>query len=309
MSLKERILDHALKLGFELCGLVPAYPVPDFDAFRSWLDQGYAGTMTYLGRGAEKRANPDRILPGVKTLICVGMNYHQSDPHPQIAQYALGRDYHDVMGAKLRLLEDFLRALDPTAKTKSYVDTGAILERGYAARAGLGWIGKNTCLINDGVGSFFFIGEILTTQEFPAEDYGLPALDQCGTCTKCLDACPTEAFVAPYVMDARRCISYLTIEYRGDFSEEQAAMVGGHVYGCDICQTVCPYNDRISGTREPGFQARPEIRSLTLERMRTLSEDEFAALTRGNAMDRVKFLDWKRNVEAVKNSQPARDRR
>ncbi|QQR81705.1 MAG: tRNA epoxyqueuosine(34) reductase QueG [Deltaproteobacteria bacterium] len=297
MKLKDLIVDKSLQLGFELCGVARAMPVPDTERYQEWIQKGFAGTMSYLERGLEKRADPAKILPGVKSIICVGMNYYQKNSHPHISQYALGEDYHHVMLEKLKKLEAWIQSRFPQSHSKAYVDTGAILERSYAARAGLGWIGKNTCLINDGLGSFFFIGEILTTLEFSEEDYGLPALDQCGTCSKCLDACPTQAFVEPGVMDARKCISYLTIEYRGEFSEEQSSQVGGHVYGCDICQTVCPYNDRIPISYEKSFKLRSELKSLTLEK--EISEEEFKKMTHQSAMDRLKYPQWKRNVAAV----------
>ncbi len=299
MKLKNLIVDKSLQLGFELCGVARALPVPDLDRYQEWVQKGFAGTMMYLERGLERRADPSKILPGVKSIICVAMNYYTGESHPHIARYALGQDYHQVMGEKLKSLELFIQELQPSEQSKSYVDTGAILERSYAAQAGLGWIGKNTCLINDGLGSFFFIGEILTTIDF-GDDYGLPALDQCGTCTKCLDACPTQAFVEPGVMDARKCISYLTIEYRGEFTQEQKSMVGTHAYGCDICQTVCPYNDRIPTTTEKSFWPRPELDQLMDE---NISEDDFKKMTSNSAMDRIKYSAWKRNLQAVSKNK------
>ena len=256
MTNADRIKARARELGFELVGIAPATPTPDFDFFRWWLDQGFAGTMDYLRRGAERRSDPAKILPGIRSVICCGMNYYTESPGAPIARYAQGEDYHEVLGQKLAQLEDFIhQEIDPGAGTKRYVDTGAILERSYAARAGLGWIGKNSCLINNGLGSFCFLGEILTTLVLEPDR---PVLDQCGSCTKCLDACPTGALVEPGVLDSNRCISYLTIEYRAAFTPEQGQMVKGHVVGCDICQEVCPYNERISITPLPEFQPRPK---------------------------------------------------
>lgn len=290
------IQEKAIALGFELVGITPAHPVPDIDLFRSWLGRGYGATMTYLHRQAERRSDPEKILPGVKSLICVGMNYYTGAPGNRIARYAHGEDYHRVIGEKLKELEALIVMVDPSAKTKSYVDTGPVLERSYAARAGLGWIGKNTMLINDGLGSYFFLGEILTTLEFPSEEYGVPALDQCGTCSKCLDACPTQAFPEPGVLDANKCVSYLTIEYKKDFSPEQEKMVGDHLYGCDVCQEVCPYNDRIPSTPLKEFQPRVVLQ----ERLRSghwpTTEEEFQAFIEGTAMERIRYAQWIRNL-------------
>jgi len=298
MKKAEKIKQKAQELGFELIGFAPAHPMPDFDFFRWWLDQGYAGTMSYLHRGAERRGDPGKILSGVRSIICLGLNYHTGLFSHYISNYVLGEDYHRVIGEKLKVLEMFIQTeVDPDARTKSYVDTGAILERSYASQAGLGWIGKNTCLINNGLGSFFFIGEILTTLEFEENDYGRPEVDQCGSCTKCLDACPTQAFVQPYVMDANRCISYLTIEYRGEFSAEQKEMVGEHLYGCDICQQVCPYNDRIPSTPLAAFQPREGFLEKTRENLGHLTEKEFKEITQQRAMDRISYGQWLRNVK------------
>lgn len=296
MSRAQKIKEKAHELGFELVGIAPAHPAPDLDFFRWWLDRGYGATMTYLNRQAERRGDPDKVLAGVRSVICVGMNYHTGAAGDRIARYAHGEDYHRVIGEKLQALEAFIVAsVDPSAKTKCYVDTGPVLERSYAARAGLGWIGKNTMLLNDGLGSYFFLGEILTTLEFEAEDYGRPALDQCGTCTKCLDACPTGAFPEPGVLDANRCISYLTIEFKKDFTPEQAKMAAGHVYGCDVCQEVCPYNDRIPVTALREFQPRETLRGFLRDEARGMDEEDFVRLIAGSAMDRISFKQWKRN--------------
>lgn len=299
MDKTTRIKEKAHELGFELVGIAPALPPPDYDYFRWWLDQGYAGTMEYLKRGSERRGDPALILPGVQSVICCGINYYTGDspsgnlPSP-IALYAWGKDYHEVVLEKLALLEEFIQAeVDATAQTKCYVDTGAILERSYAAQAGLGWVGKNTCLINNGLGSYFFLGEILTTLKL---NYDHPTFDQCGTCTKCLDACPTGALVEEYQMDARRCISYLTIEYRGEFTEEQKKMVGNHVYGCDICQEVCPYNQRIPTTPLPDFQPTNPLLPLTQEVWNSLDEVSFKRYTQDTAMERIRLSQWKRNI-------------
>lgn len=293
-----KIRDKAQSLGFELVGAAPAKPVPDLDLFRQWLAKGYGATMTYLNRQAERRGDPEKILPGVQTVICVGLNYFTGAPGDLIARYAHGEDYHRVIGEKLRELETFLAEIAPEAKTKSYVDTGPVLERSYAARAGLGWIGKNTMLINEGLGSYFFLGEILTTLELDAEDYGVPALDQCGTCSKCLDACPTHAFPEAGVLDANKCVSYLTIEYKKEFTPEQESMVGGHLYGCDVCQEVCPYNDRIPATPMRELQPRGAVKAMLAGGEPLTAEDSFSALIDESAMARIGRAQWLRNVHA-----------
>jgi epoxyqueuosine reductase len=286
-------------LGFEAAGITPAAPVPDYDFFRWWLDRGYGATMTYLNRQAERRGDPEKVLPGAKSVICLGMNYFTGAPGDRIARYAHGEDYHRVIGDKLKALEDFIVSeVDPAAKTKSYVDTGPVLERSYAARAGLGWIGKNTMLLNDGLGSYFFLGEILTTLEFAPEDYGRPALDQCGTCTKCLDACPTGAFPEAGVLDANRCVSYLTIEYKKEFTPEQAAMVGSHVYGCDVCQEVCPYNERIPTSPLTAFQLREAAKEMLAGSSLPTEKAAYFEMIEGSPMTRISYAQWLRNIRA-----------
>lgn len=288
-----RIKAKAKELGFELVGIAPAQPVPDYDFFRWWLDQGFAGTMDYLRRNAVRRGDPERVLPGVRSVVCCGINYYHDGSGTPISRYAQGRDYHAVLVGKLKDLEKFIRReIDPNAATKSYVDTGPVLERSYAAQAGLGWIGKNTCLVNNGIGSFCFLGEVLTTLKV---EYDRPALDQCGSCTKCLEACPTGALPEPYLLDARRCLSYLTIEYRGPFTDKEKERIGPHLFGCDICQEVCPYNDRISISPLPEFQGAEVPCENT-------TKEEFHELTKGSAMERISFAQWRRNLNGCGHS-------
>ncbi|MBI2081983.1 MAG: tRNA epoxyqueuosine(34) reductase QueG [Deltaproteobacteria bacterium] len=331
MQPSDRIKSKAHALGFELVGISPAKSVSDFDFFRWWLDQGFASSMNYLKRGLEKRGDPELVLPGVRSIICCGLNYYSGqervlaggsaqscspvardrapDPQPpapesyraRISSYAWGEDYHRIVGEKLAQLAEFIqKEIDPGAQTKTYVDTGPILERSYAAQAGLGWIGKNTCLINNGLGSFFFIGEILTSLLL---DYDRPTFDQCGSCTKCLDACPTGALPEPGILDATKCISYLTIEYKGEFTDQQKQMVGNHLYGCDICQEVCPYNDRIQASSHLEFYPRELFRSPDLEELAKVDERGFEAIRQGSAMERIRWGQWRRNLEACRNNK------
>lgn len=301
MNLAQKIKQEALRIGFDLVGVASAFPHSDFNFFNQWVNKGYQGGMEYLARGREKRGDPQKILPGAKSFICCGLNYFHGFSEGGISNYAWGDDYHGVILEKLGVLEKFILEKAPKARMKSYVDTGAILERSYAASAGLGWIGKNTCLINQKVGSFFFVGEILTDLEL---EYDRPVADHCGTCTRCLDACPTQA-LTPYELNATRCISYLTIEHRGEIAPELADKMGNHLVGCDICQDVCPWNKKIPLSEEPSFAPRPENIHPSLESLQNLAPVEFSTRFKSSPIKRVKWEGLKRNVEiAVKN--PAR---
>jgi epoxyqueuosine reductase len=255
-TLTASVKAFALDLGFDLVAVGPCEPPEHGAAFRSWLEAGHAGTMGYLERRLEERLEPQRVLPGARATICVALNYHQGAPADTswqpVARYAWGRDYHDVIGPRLERLAAHL-ADAAGARSRGYVDTGPVLERDLAARAGLGWIGKNTMLLHPALGSWFFIGVLLTTADLAFDE---PLADRCGTCRACLDACPTGAFVAPYVLDARRCISYLTIEHRGEIDPGLHAGMAGWQFGCDVCQDVCPWNRKAPITREPEFSPR-----------------------------------------------------
>jgi epoxyqueuosine reductase len=299
-ALTEAVKAKALELGFDRVAIGPAAPPERGPAFEAWLASGYAGTMDYLLRGREKRLDPDKVLPGARSLIAVALNYYQG-PVPEeeswapIARYAWGQDYHDVMIPRLESLRAFLkRAAGPEVSGRVYVDTGPVLERELAARAGLGWVGKNSLLLHPELGSWFFIGIILTTAEL---DVGEPLPDRCGRCTACLDACPTGAFVAPYVLDATRCISYLTIEHRGAIPEDLKPQMGEWVFGCDLCQSACPWNRKVPLTREPAL--RPDRPFLPLEAVRELTEPEFRERFRGSPLMRPKWRGITRNVETA----------
>ena len=231
----------------------PAEPPEHGPALERWIEAGHAGGMGYLGRRLGERLDPRRVLPGAASVVAVALNYYQgesADPSwAPVARYAWGRDYHDVIAPRLERLGAYLEEACG-ARSRGYVDTGPVLERDLAARAGLGWIGKNTMLLRPGLGSWFFIGVLLTTAEL-GRDAPLP--DRCGSCRACLDACPTEAFVAPYVLDARRCISYLTIEHRGEIEAELGSRMGEWQFGCDLCQSACPWNRKAPVTGEAAF--------------------------------------------------------
>ena len=243
--LEQRLKAQAYGLGFDLAGIARLGPAETADAFDRWVEAGYAGEMHYLPRGAEKRRDTRLPVPGAASAVVVGMSYGGREPAGPVARYARGDDYHDLMVERLRELQRWLgEAVGHEVPGRAYVDTGPLLERDLARRAGLGWFGKNTNLINPALGSFFFLGALLVELEL-APDAPFEA-DRCGRCTRCLDACPTDAFVAPRTLDATRCISYLTIEQKGAIREELREGVGDRLYGCDVCQDVCPWNQRFA---------------------------------------------------------------
>jgi epoxyqueuosine reductase len=296
LPLEARIKAQAFVLGFDLAGLTALGPAETGDAFLDWIGHGYAGGMSYLERGAELRRDTRRPTAGVSTAIVVAMNYGGTQAPGPIARYARGRDYHDVVKERLDALHAWLDcAVGAAVAGRSYVDTGPILERDLARKAGLGWFGKNTNLINPGLGSFFFIGALLVDLDLtPDAPF---AADRCGSCTRCLDACPTDAFVAPRVLDATRCISYLTIEHRGAIDDALRPLIGELVYGCDICQDVCPWNVRFSrNVRVPDLAPAGHVGDADPVGLLQLSDDQFRARFRGTAMTRAKRRGLARNA-------------
>ncbi|MFQ5893333.1 MAG: tRNA epoxyqueuosine(34) reductase QueG [Nitrospinota bacterium] len=307
-ALTQAVKSRALELGFDLVAVGPADPPEHGGAFEAWLTQGFAGTMEYLGRGRGKRLDLEQLLPGARSVIVVGLNYYQGSPPESrgwepVARYAWGRDYHDLMTPRLERLLTFLgEAGGNEVCGKVYVDTGPVLERDLAARAGLGWVGKNTTLLHPGLGSFFFIGVILTTADL---DFDARLPDRCGTCQACLDVCPTEAFAAPYVLDARRCIAYLTIEHKGPIPKDLRERMGEWVFGCDLCQTVCPWNRKPPRTVEPALRPPAPLPDLT--DLLTLDQDGFQRRFSGTPLTRPKRRGIARNVAvALGNRKDAR---
>jgi epoxyqueuosine reductase len=287
----EDIRQHATALGFTLAGVAPIHPTPEAAFYAEWLDRGYAGEMHYLERQRTARLDPQSVLPGAKSVIVCAINYNTDQPltsfdqgRAWISRYAWGKDYHDTLLDKLRELARWIETHGPV-RTRTYVDTGPLTERVFARYAGIGWFGKNTCIINQGVGSWLFLGCILTDLELTPNT---PPPDRCGTCTRCLDACPTGAFVAPYVLDSRKCISYTTIELRGAIPEEAREGLGHHLFGCDICQDVCPWNRRAAVTAETAFQPRAGLMWPELERLLDYSAEEWTAAIRGTPLKRAK---------------------
>ena len=296
------IKEKAYELGFELAGIAPIAPSAEADFYPDWLERGFAGNMKYLERQAPSKMDSRSLLPGARSVIVCAMNYQtdreltEFDPdRAWVSRYAWGEDYHAVLGARLEKLADWLRQA-AGAGVRVYVDTGPLLERVHAKYAGVGWFGKNTCIIDEKTGSWLFLGCILTDLE---ADYDFPAPDRCGSCTRCIDACPTDAIREPYVLDSNRCISYLTIELRGAIPESLREGVGHHLFGCDICQDVCPWNRRAPISTEPGFEAREALFRPELEQLLELDEEGWRALISRTAMKRAKVRGLLRNLMVV----------
>jgi epoxyqueuosine reductase len=324
MSLAETIKAEALSLGFDAVGISrvadssqplaisrqqdsPPDPVTQFphlllNRLSEWLKRGYYGTMAWMTRDPSRRSDPRLVLPGCKSMLSVGMNYYtdnRANEQPgmgRIARYAWGKDYHEVMSQRLAQLEAKIAALAPGVITRSYVDTGPIMEKAWAQQAGLGWIGKHSNLVSAESGSWLLLGEILTTLDLEPDE---PATDLCGSCTLCIQACPTGAIVAPYVVDARLCISYLTIELRGTrevISDELAAQMDNRIFGCDDCLDVCPFNLRSDATSEPAFAPTPVTLAPSLQALAQISEESFAATFKESPIKRAKRMGLLRNV-------------
>jgi epoxyqueuosine reductase len=300
-SLKRDLLDQARQLGFELAGIAPAAPSETRAAYEEWLAAGHAGEMHYLGRDPVRRADPRRVWPDTGSILVVGLNYRSEEPsgtddplRGQVARYAVGDDYHDVLVEKLKALLEWVTAETAGAvQGRYYVDTGPLLERDLARRAGLGWVGKNTMLLNRQQGSYFFLGALLLSVELPADD---PVSAHCGSCSACISACPTGALLSPYVLDARRCISYLTIELRGPIPRELRSLIGNWIFGCDLCQEVCPWNRKAAWSTEPAFQPRAALRTPELIPLLEMSQEEFSATFRRSPVKRTKRRGLLRNV-------------
>lgn len=295
---------QAYGLGFDLAGIARLGPMETADAFERWLDAGYAGEMHYLPKWRDKRRDSRLPYEGATSAIVVAMSYGGREPAGPVARYARGDDYHDVMVARLNDLHRWLEAtVGYPVRGKAYVDTGPLLERDLARRAGLGWFGKSTMLINPTIGSFVFLGALVVELAL-APDAPFEA-DRCGSCTRCLDACPTDAFVSPRVLDATRCISYLTIEARGDIPVELREAVGEHLYGCDVCQEVCPWNVKFATALPDDSPFHPraavagrDARQLARESL-GMPQEEFSRAFKGSPMKRAKLRGLKRNAAVV----------
>jgi epoxyqueuosine reductase len=310
----ESVKAKALELGFDLCGMAAAERHPRLLRLADWIADGRAGDMTYLARSVAERTDPARVLASARTVVSVACVYNSAPPssgpcppgQATIAKYARGDDYHDVMGGRLRTLVRWMAdEAGPGFEAFSSVDSGPVQERVFAEQAGLGWIGKNTCLINPRVGSWIVLGEVLTNRLFTLDR---PGIDQCGTCTRCLDACPTGALPAPYVLDATRCLSYLTIEQRGPVEPSLRRAIGARLFGCDICQDVCPWNRRAPVSADRSWQPRPMLAGPRLMDLCALSDAEWSRLLKGSAMRRAGLHRVRRSLAYAAAHLPPADR-
>jgi epoxyqueuosine reductase len=305
--------------GFELAGIAPVRQLPELEHFPQWVAAGHAGEMKYMEArdeaGGLKRASLASAVPWARSVVVCAINYNTAEPYSTqvadcrggwISRYAWSqKDYHNAVMGRLRVVEKKLRetcgadtpvresCAPEMLQTRCYVDTGPLVERVYAKYAGIGWIGKNTCILNQKLGSWLFLGVVLTSLELEPD---LPPPDRCGSCTRCIDACPTDAFVGPYQLDANRCISYLTIEKRGAIAQELAEKMGRHVFGCDICQDVCPWNRKAPATSAAEFQPRDGLVNPALEWLAQISEEEFREKFRGSPIRRAKRSGLRRNA-------------
>jgi epoxyqueuosine reductase len=311
-ALAGAIKQKARDLGFDVVGVAPADPSRHVAYLREWLDGGKAGAMQYLARRFDERTDPRTYLSGAASVVCVAMNYYArleavhaeaQREDARVARYALGDDYHEIIKRRLYDLADWIREQSPGAQTRCGVDTAPILERELAARAGIGWVGKNTCVIHPRLGSWLLLGEVLTTIELPSDE---PVTDHCGTCTRCLDACPTGAITEPYKLDATRCISYLTIENPGDVPEHLRTLIGDWVYGCDVCQDVCPHNTHPTPASDPALQPRFPTGMLNVNEVSLWTDDDYRRTLRHSAMKRVKLPVLKRNAGIVRENMNAK---
>ena len=297
------IKTRARELGFDLCGVAPAHAFPELAFFNQWIARGYAGTMGYLPRSAERRSDVRKVVPSAQSVIVTGTLYNCGDPYSterkdatraEVARYAWSRDYHHVIGERLEALLAWMReACEEPFEARAYVDTGPVQERVYAQYAGLGWIGKNTCVINPELGSWILLGAIICSLPFEID---APSLDQCGKCTLCLEACPTSAFAAPYELDATKCVSYLTIEYRGSIPDAHRDAIGNHIFGCDICQEVCPWNASPVNVADPSWSSRQELNLGALIDLWQRTDEELAAMIGDTAMTRAGVKGLRRNL-------------
>ena len=301
-SLAEAIKTEAARLGFALCGITGAEPPPHHREYQRWLAEGRAGEMLYLGRQEPKRGDLSQVLPGARSVVCVALNYSPEDGQPTataepgrgtVARYARFDDYHETFWARLETLLTFIQTQSPGANGKVYCDTGPITERDLAMRAGLGWIGKHTNLISRRLGNWFFLGEIILDIPLPADT---PETTHCGTCTRCLPACPTGAITAPYQLDARRCISYLTIELKGSIPEDLRPLIGTRIYGCDDCLAVCPWNKFAVKSEDPAVAPRADLTAPDLLDLLALDDDGFRAKFKNSPVKRTKRRGLLRNV-------------
>ncbi|MBX7150560.1 tRNA epoxyqueuosine(34) reductase QueG [bacterium] len=303
MNFTEQIKSKALKIGFHKVGIAPAEKIDTVPLLEEWLSRGYHGTMSWMERNRDKREDPRVILPGAHSIICVALNYYTSTPIPddlsvgKISRYAWGDDYHEVVKNKLHRLLDAIQEMDPSIEGKCCVDTAPVMDKYWAAKAGIGWQGKHSNVITREMGSWVFLGEIIVNKSL---EYDEPAVDFCGTCRRCIDACPTQAITEPYVVNSARCISYLTIEHHGEVLPDLPMQ--NWIYGCDICQDVCPWNNKFSKpTDVEPFNPRMENINLPLDELVSMNPESFQKRFKKSAVKRTKFSGFNRNIRHVMN--------
>lgn len=306
MISSRQIKDYAYSLGFDACGICKAEPV-DIEQqkhFKEWIDNSFHADMDYMARNTDKRSDPTLLVEGSQSVICLALNYYpeikQPEEQPQFAYYAYGKDYHDIVKVKLQQLYDYIKSLNPLLEGRAFVDTAPVLERYWAAKAGLGFIGKNSLLIIPKKGSYFFLGELIVNLEL---EYDTPLSLSCGNCTRCIDACPTKAIVEPKVVNAKRCISYQTIENKGEIDDQIVPMLNNRFYGCDICQQVCPWNRYAKPHKVEEFKPSQSFLSLSYERLENLTVEEYQRIFKGSAVKRAKYAGLKRNLDALKQNK------
>ena len=306
-NLTAQIKSLARAAGFELVGIAPAGRLPHASFLRRWLERGCGGDMAYLKRNIEKRTDPTKLLPGARSVICLGMNYHQGDfPNPptnddrsgvgRVARYAWGKDYHKIIKKKLiRIQRQIEGIVGRSINAKACVDSAPLLERELAVAAGIGWMGKNTCVINESMGSYFFLAELITELDL---EFDSSTLDRCGSCTACIDACPTQA-IEPYRLNASRCISYFTIELRSEIPAEFHRQIGDWVFGCDICQEVCPWNRKAPDVVDEKLAMLPGAPFLDLVELVQMRQQAYQQRFAGRALKRAKLEGLQRNAKVV----------
>lgn len=301
-SISDTIRSYSRELGFDACGFSQAEEISSHhrDGLKAWLDKGYHADMGYMENHFNKRCNPALLVEGAKTVISLAMNYYpevlQSEANPLFAYYAYGKDYHDVVKDRLKQLLTYIGTVIPNVQGRVFCDTAPVMERYWAARSGIGFVGKNSLLIIPGKGSYFFLGQVIVDVEL---DYDKPISRSCGTCRRCIEACPTRAIVDEGVIDCNRCISYQTIENRKEIDRFVEERMNGYVYGCDICQKVCPWNRFATASTIEEFKPSIDFLSLNTERLMNLSVDEYRHLFKGSAVKRAKLEGLKRNIKAL----------
>jgi len=300
LKISEKIKQKAIATGFSYCGIAAIRPL-DFEAevLKRWLEKGYHGEMQYMENHFEKRKNPDLLIENAKSVISVLLNYFpvnkiEETDNYKIAKYAYGKDYHYIVKSRLNQVIEYIKEIFPQSNSRAFCDSAPVMDKVWAQRSGLGWMGKNTCLIAPKAGSFFLIGEIITDIELT---YDTPIRNHCGSCTLCIDACPTHAIVAPYQLDARKCISYQTIEYKNNLTPEMKQAQNGWIFGCDICQDVCPWNVRFAiTTSDVELQPNDSLLKMRKQNWQQLSKPEFNKLFKNTALDRTGYQRLKRNI-------------